>query len=92
MVSNNTFIVKFTRLRRDRGACCLDVDIKPDNSNDFLFRCLGPGRISHSPARCNYDRSRRGANCRAQGCVPTEQNLFVHVARVARDPIAFRNT
>ena len=92
MVSNNTFIFIFTRLRRDRCACCLDVDVKRDNGNDFFFCFLGPGRVSRSPAHCDYDRSGPGANRRARGCVPTKQNLFVLMARAARDAIASRNT
>ena len=87
-MSHNTFIFIFTQLRRDRGAGCLDVDVKHDNGNDLFFRCLGPGRFSRHPSRCDHDGLRPGADFRAQGCVSTKPDLLVHVARAARNAIA----
>ena len=72
-------------------SCCLDADIKQDIGNDFLFHCVGKAHQPGSPSRYNHDQSRSGANCRAPGCLPKKPNIFVHVARITRDSIAFRN-
>lgn len=84
----------FSGLRRstkNRCSCCLDADIKRDIGNNFLFRCVGKVHQPSSPARYNHDRSRSGANCRTPCCLPKKPNIFVHVAHITRDSIAFRN-
>ena len=72
-----------------RRACCLDADVKQDNGNAFFFCCLDPGSEPSNPAICNNDRLRSGANCRTRGRLHPKQCLPVHMARAARDLIAF---
>ena len=70
----------------NRCACCLDANVKRDDTNNHFLCQMGQGRKSIHPAQGDYDWSRSSTDRRTTNHLSAEPALSLQVAYATHDP------